>query len=204
MDDQQGAVVMVLDDNPKNIKVVAIILEDQGYQPAVFMHAKRALEFLEDNKPELILLDIMMPEIDGYEVCKKLKSEPTTADIPVIFLTAKTDIDDLVKGFDCGAVDYVTKPFKARELLARVHTHIELKRARERIKTLDGLLPICAHCKNIRDDKGYWNQVEEYIRNHSRANFSHSICPDCMEKLYCNEKWYKNMKAKKEQESKTQ
>ena len=105
---------------------------------------------------------------------------------------------DKVKAFSIGAVDYITKPFQVEEVLARVHTHItlsnlqkslqekntQLQKAIDEIKTLRGIIPICAHCKKVRDDKGYWNQVEVYIHNHSEAEFSHGICPQCIKDLY--------------------
>ena len=103
-----------------------------------------------------------------------------------------------VKAFSAGGVDYITKPFKIEEVLARVNTHInlhslqrclekkniELQKALDEVKQLRGFLPICASCKNIRDDQGYWTQIELYIREHSEVEFTHSICPDCTTKLY--------------------
>ncbi len=149
-------------------------------------------------EPDLILLDIMMPGMDGLEVCRKLKGMDETRETPVIFLTAKTETEDIVRGFEAGGVDYITKPFQAVELLARVKTHLELKKAREtrdrligelrealdKVRVLSGLLPICSYCKKIRDDQGYWSRVEEYITEHSDVTFSHGICPDCMEKHF--------------------
>ena len=93
-------------------------------------------------------------------------------------------------------MDYVTKPFNAAELLARVKTHLELKKAREEIRTLRGILPICAHCKKVRNDSGFWEQVEVYVRNHSEAEFTHGLCPDCEKKLYGNQEWYKKSQPK--------
>ncbi|MCP4692022.1 MAG: response regulator transcription factor, partial [Desulfobacterales bacterium] len=109
-------------------------------------------------------------------------------DIPVIFITAKTETDDIVKGFDAGGVDYITKPFNSAELLARVRTHIE-------VEALRGLLPICANCKKIRDDEGYWKQIEAYIERHAQVTFSHGICPGCMKKLYGDQPWFHKMEV---------
>jgi len=124
-------------------------------------------------------------------VCRRLQSNEETRGIPSIFLSAKSAPEDIIAGFKLGAVDYVTKPFRPEELTARVNTHIRLKKtitelenALREIKTLKGLLPICASCKKIRDDKGYWNQIEEYITVHSEATFSHGVCPECIKKLY--------------------
>lgn len=126
--------VLIVDDVPKNLQVLGNILSIEEYRIAVATSGKQALERINKNKPDLILLDIMMPEMNGFEVCEKLKKEPYTRDISIIFLTAKTDTEDLVKGFKCGAVDYVTKPFNSIELLARVRTHIELQVAKDKLK----------------------------------------------------------------------
>jgi len=193
MSNNKKALVLIVDDNAQNLRFLGKMMAENGYEPAMARSGAQALEFVLKEKPELILLDIMMPEMDGYEVCKELKSDKFTAHIPVIFLTAKTEIDDLVKGFEVGAVDYVTKPFKSAELLARIKTHIELKRAREEIQTLRGIIPICARCKKIRDDEGFWKQIEIYIEKHSDAMFSHGLCPDCSNDIYGNEDWFKNM-----------
>lgn len=176
--------ILVVDDNSRNLQVVGKILGKKGYKLSLVTSPEKGLKIAKEKKPDLILLDIMLPGIDGYEICEKLKAKTETSDIPVIFLTAKTETDDIVKGFECGAVDYVTKPFNPRELIARVKTHIELKRSREEIKTLRGFIPICAKCKKIRDDEGYWERVEQYIERHSYAKFSHGICPDCIKDDY--------------------
>ncbi len=187
--------IFVVDDNPENIKVIGKMLEGHMYEPMVFLSAKAALKSIGNEKPELILLDIMMPEMDGYEMCQNLKADDSTRDIPVIFLTGMTETEDLVKGFDAGAADYVTKPFESAELLSRIKTHIGFKKAKEEINTLRGLIPICAECKKIRDDSGFWNQIEAYIERHSQAQFSHGVCPECMHKLYEDQKWFKNRKS---------
>ncbi|MCP4689577.1 MAG: response regulator [Desulfobacterales bacterium] len=187
----EKSLIMIVDDNPQNIRVLGNTLEEHGYEPAVFLSGQEALEFLLKEKPELILLDIMMPEMDGYEVCRYIKEDVTTKNIPVIFLTAKSETEDLVKGFEVGAADYVTKPFKAAELLARIKTHIGFKRALEEIKTLRGIIPICVKCKKVRDDEGLWNRIEQYIEDNSEALFSHGMCPECMDNFYGDQTWYK-------------
>ncbi|MCK5568902.1 MAG: response regulator [Spirochaetes bacterium] len=184
MSNDREAFVLIVDDNPLNLQVLGNTLRKNGYKLAAAKSGPEALDFLQKKLPDLILLDIMMPEMDGYEVCKKLKEDENTKKIPVIFLTARTDTDSIVRGFEAGGVDYVVKPFNPAELLARVKTQIKLKQAFDEIRTLKGFIPICANCKKIRDDKGYWESVEEYIGKHSDAVFSHSICPECTKKLY--------------------
>jgi PleD family two-component response regulator len=191
-------VVLVVDDQPKNIRLVEGILTGQEISIVSAQNGKLAVEKALEIKPDLILLDVVMPEMDGYEACKKIKAIPETADIPIIFITAKGEYRDVLEGFRSGAVDYVTKPFNSEELLARVRTHLELKQNRDRlqqivrqledalyeVKRLSGLLPICAKCKKIRNDAGYWQQIEDYISHHSEAQFTHGICPDCIDELY--------------------
>jgi two-component system sensor histidine kinase/response regulator len=126
--------VLIVDDTVANLQLLGSFLQKNGYQINVAQNGLRALEAVKAMPPDLILLDIMMPEMDGYETCRQLKADLETKDIPVIFLTAKTEPQDIIKGFKLGAVDYLVKPFNAEELLARVKTHLELRRAREVIE----------------------------------------------------------------------
>ncbi len=183
--------ILIVDDQPENIRMLMELLKDEyATIPATNGTAALAKAVIEPL-PELILMDIMMPDIDGYEVCRKLKADPATESIPVIFISAISEAMDAAKGFELGGVDYIMKPFNPATVKARVKTHIklnqtirELKKALSEVKTLSGLLPICAHCKKVRDDKGYWNQIEIYIDKHSDASFSHGVCPECAELLY--------------------
>ncbi len=126
--------ILIVDDNIKNIQVLGSVLAKQGYSIFTATSGAQALEKLREITVDLILLDILMPEMDGYETAKLIKKNPQTLDIPIIFLTAKTDPEDIVQGFEIGAVDFITKPFNATELLARLNTHLELKAAREMLK----------------------------------------------------------------------
>jgi two-component system, sensor histidine kinase and response regulator len=130
----ENVTILVVDDDRENLRVVNNYLKEKGYKIALALEGKKALKVIDDNKIDLILLDIMMPEMDGFEVCKILKEKPETKGIPVIFLTAKSETDEIVKGFQTGGVDYITKPFKKEELFARVNTHIQLKLVRDMLK----------------------------------------------------------------------
>ena len=124
--------ILVVDDTPANIQAISAILKEKGYQISVATNGRQALAVVDRVRPDLILLDVMMPEMDGFETCRQLKAAEKWRQIPVIFLTAKTETADLVQGFELGAVDYVAKPFNAHELLARVNTHLtvdELRRS---------------------------------------------------------------------------
>ncbi|HMQ56624.1 MAG TPA: response regulator [Anaerolineae bacterium] len=190
--------ILVVDDTPSNLSVLFAFLERADYEVLVVGNGQAALESVKRRPPDLILLDIMMPVMDGYETCDRLKADPVTKDIPVIFMTALNDVVDEVKGFAQGAVDYITKPVRMERVLARIKTHLALRRLQQElqqknaqleealanVKTLSGYLPICANCKKIRDDEGYWQQVEVYVRSRTDVQFSHGICPDCMTLLY--------------------
>ena len=118
--------ILIVDDLPRNIQVLGKILTDEGFRVAFATNGTDALKLVGETQFDCILLDIMMPVMDGYDVCKELKSRFSSHDIPVIFLTAKNDQESIVKGFALGAQDYVTKPFNSAELIARVRTHIDL------------------------------------------------------------------------------
>lgn len=129
--------ILLVDDQPKNIQVAGTLLSSKGYEVEFATDGLRALEWLAEESFDLVLLDVMMPGMDGYETCRKLKQMPNGPDIPVIFLTAKSDTDSLVEGFAAGGVDYLTKPFQAEELLVRVRTHLEMKQMREKLKDVN-------------------------------------------------------------------
>ena len=128
------AKLLLVDDERKNLDVLIGVLEPRGYDIVVALEGTTALGLARQAAPDLILLDVMMPHMDGYETCHELKADPATQAIPVIFLTAKIETEDIVKGFEVGAADYVFKPFKAPELLARVATHLEVKFGREKLE----------------------------------------------------------------------
>ncbi len=122
--------ILIVDDNPINIDLLLNILKGD-YQFGIAKNGAKALAYLESNIPDLILLDVMMPEIDGFEVCKKIKADPAFKNVEIIFITALSDAKYIARGFDIGAVDYITKPFKAAEVKARVQTHMSLKRMKQ-------------------------------------------------------------------------
>jgi PAS domain S-box-containing protein len=128
--------ILIVDDTPKNLQLLMSILSKEQYEIYAAQNGTEALEKAHTITPDLILLDVMMPEMDGFETCKELKSSKDTEDIPVIFLTARTDPEDIVTGFEKGGVDYLTKPFNSAELLARVHTQLELRSKENEIRKL--------------------------------------------------------------------
>lgn len=126
--------ILIVDDIPQNLQVIGDILEDVGYETTFATGGKQALERVKNAQPDLILLDLMMPQMNGLQVCEHLQAEPKLAEIPIIFLTASNEKDHLIQAFNQGAVDYITKPFNSPELLSRVRTHLDLKHTRDQLK----------------------------------------------------------------------
>ena len=124
---QKRDTILIVDDNPNNLKVLAGVLKAENYDFRMAKSGQMALNILEKTSPDLILLDIQMPGMDGFETCRKIKEEEAYAKIPVVYLTANTDSESIKNAFNSGGVDYVTKPFNSDELLARIKTHIKLK-----------------------------------------------------------------------------
>lgn len=159
--------ILIVDDIARNIQIVGNILRKEGYQISFAQDGKSALERVESSSFDLILLDIMMPEMDGFEVCDKLRAKPVSRDIPIMFLTAKNDVDSTLEGFKHGAVDYITKPFNGTELLARVETHLALRDSRNELAKLnaskDKFFSIIAH--DLKNPIGTFSNVSTLLND---------------------------------------
>jgi two-component system, OmpR family, response regulator VanR len=266
--DSSSIEILVVEDSPTQALCLEGALEEANYKVSIARNGEEALEYLKDHRPTLIISDIVMPGMDGYELCRLVKADKELEDTPVLLVTSLSDPADILKGLQCGADNFITKPYQERELLSRIQyllvnrdlrrrsaaglgveiffagrkhfltaermqiidmlfssfetavTHkvevdrvnrqltqlneqlvqevaerkkseqekerliVELQQALAEVKKLSGLLPICASCKRIRDDQGYWQQIEGYISEHSEADFSHGICPKCAKELY--------------------
>jgi CheY-like chemotaxis protein len=202
--------ILIIDDQPINIELIVNHLEETGepYWMYQATDGRSGYEVARKVKPDLIITDWEMPVMSGIEAIVCLKQDEITKDIPVIVASGvMTSSKNLKTALEAGAVDFIRKPIDRIELIARVRSILlladsykeickqrdelskknqELSEALSQIKTLSGLLPICASCKKIRDDDGYWSEVEVYVRDHSHAKFSHGICPDCAKELYPN------------------
>lgn len=172
MESKKKPLILIVDDTTKNIQVLGNMLYSKGYNISVATSGKEALESVKAKTPDLILLDIQMPEMDGFEVCKNLKSNPSTKEIPVIFLTAVTDPEKIVHGFELGAVDYITKPLNPAELFMRVATHIEIKESRTKLEELnatkDKFFKIIAH--DLRNPFAGIMGLSEIMENELKDN----------------------------------
>ena len=189
--------VLVVDDDAMIRRLLETTLTRWDYEVVIATDGEKAWEILQqDDAPSLALMDWTMPRMDGLELCKRVRTLQRSPRPYLIFLTAKGRIEDIVTGLEAGADDYMIKPFEREELRARIHAGrrvldlehsladrvVELEEALQRVKLLQGLIPICAWCKKVRDDRNYWQQVETYIEGHSDAQFTHGICPECREK----------------------
>lgn len=188
--------ILIAEDDEVSRRLLEKSLSRWGYEVVTTKNGMDAWSILQrDNAPRLVILDWMMPEMDGLEVCRRIRQSETPSLAYIILLTAKTSKADIVEGLAAGANDYITKPFDREELLARVRVGVsvlelqqslaervaDLEEALGQVRVLQGILPICSYCKQVRDDKNYWQSVERYIGAHSEAKFSHSICPHCYE-----------------------
>ena len=198
--------ILVVDDSPETRGELQSILVDAGYQQILLAEsaheAFQRLSLANASAPaediELVLMDIMMRDTDGVEACRRIKADRRYRDLPILMVTAIRAGAFLETAFAAGAVDYVTKPINRLELLTRLNSALKLKREMDRrkareeeleqalqeIKVLRGILPICSRCKKIRDEDGQWHSVESYIKGHSEADFSHLICPECLDKCF--------------------
>lgn len=189
---------LIADDDRITTAILARTLERWNFEVTVAHDGGTAWELLcGDHAPSLAILDWMMPTLDGPELCRRIRQDPARAHMYVLLLTSRDSRADVIAGLDAGADDYLIKPFDTEELRARVHVGIrvltlqehlaervaELQAALSKVKQLHGLLPICSYCKRIRTDQNYWEQLDSYITQHSDAQFSHGICPSCLDTI---------------------
>ena len=193
--------ILVAEDDAVTRRILVVTLERLGLDVVVAEDGNAAWAFFETlkgkNAPELAVIDWMMPGIEGIEICRRLRTTPGFQLVYVILVTSRGGKEDLSYGLAAGANDYITKPFDPVELEARVRvgermvklqtalaTRVtEVEAALAHVQRLQGLLPICSYCKKVRNGANYWEQVESYLSAHSDLDFTHSICPQCSEKL---------------------
>jgi len=232
--------ILIAEDSNTQALKLQNILEGIGYNVSIALDGEKALASLLKEIPDLVISDIVMPRMDGYKLCRQIKTDAQLKRIPVLLLTTLSEPEDIIKGLDCGADNFLIKPYEEEQILSHIQYILvnhsirakigsrvgieiffagkkhfinperiqildllfssyenvlhqkremeqlnkELKMAVETIKTLQGIFPICANCKKIRDEKNEWHSLESYIEQHSEAAFSHSICPECKRILY--------------------
>jgi DNA-binding response OmpR family regulator len=195
--------VLVTEDSPDILLLSTMLLRRAGYEVLEASTGRECLDIVRDHHPDLVLLDVMLPDMTGVQVCKQIKTDKHLEDIFVILASGvQVSSENQAEGLDTGADGYIIRSIPNKEFLARVQAGERIKRAEDalrekgiqqqnliaeleaalvEIKTLKGCIPICASCKKIRDDEGYWNQLEAYISKHTDAIFTHGICPTCLE-----------------------
>ena len=191
--------ILIAEDDATSRMILTSILITWGYEVVETPDGTEAWQALEEeDAPRLVILDWMMPGMNGEEICRKLRETQPLRSIYIILLTSKGEKEDVVEGLEAGANDFIRKPFERTELRARVRVGervLELEAALDEriralqdalahVKTLQGLLPICMHCHSIRNDQQSWERLEKYISEHTEAEFTHGLCPECMKKHY--------------------
>ncbi len=191
--------ILIVEDDDISRRLLSATLGRLGYDVVETTNGEGALaQFDTESPPSLVVLDWMMPGMDGLELCRRIRALPDRDYTYLVFLTARGQQQDIVEGLNAGADDYLVKPFDPHELESRLQVGqrilglqralkkrlVELQEATVHVKQLQGLLPICMHCKNIRDDEDTWHQLEAYIEEQTDAAFTHTLCQDCLEKYY--------------------
>lgn len=189
--------VLLIEDNPGDARLIQEMLSSATFELVWANRLSTGLERFAEKKIDLILLDLALPDSQGFDTFTKVHSQSSRT--PIILLTGLDDEEVAIKTMKLGAQDYLIKGEVTANLLSRAIRYaiqrrqiegekeqliLQLQEALSKVKLLSGFLPICSSCKKIRDDRGYWNQIESYIRDHSEAEFSHGICPECFKKLY--------------------
>jgi len=240
----KGETILLVEDSTTQAEKLKFLLEEEGFIVLWASNAQEGFDFLKTQTPTIIISDVLMPGKDGFEFCLEVKRNASLSYIPLMLVTALSDPKDIIRGLECGADNFIIKPYKNDYFLSQLEYMIVNARMRqlsslnasqmpdmgieiffsgkkhyimssqlqvldllfstfdayvqknqeleemnrqlaannERIKALKGLIPICANCKKIRDDEGYWQQVDQYLQKHTEADFNASICPDCFEK----------------------
>jgi len=188
--------ILIAEDDPVSSRILATTLVKWGHEVVSTRNGSEAWQHLQrEDSPLIAILDWMMPGMDGLEVCRRVRQSPRSISPYIILLTANHGVDQLVTGMEAGADDYLTKPYNRDELRVRINVGArivelqsklaervhELEKALEQVKQLEAMLPMCSYCRNVRDDRDYWQSVESYVTTHSETKFSHGICPACYE-----------------------
>jgi DNA-binding response OmpR family regulator len=196
--------ILVTDDDPAVLALTGSVLRRAGYEVIETSTGRECLEAAHKDHPDLILLDVMLPDMSGVDLCRQLKADKALHGTFIILLSGvQVSSEYQADGLNVGADGYIIKPISNKELVARIQAMERIKDAEdalrkkekeqeeliaklqaalEEIKTLQGLIPICSSCKKIRNDEGFWDQLESYLSKHTDAVFTHGLCPECFHK----------------------
>jgi len=175
--------ILIAEDDSASRMVLNAALKNLGHQVVVAENGRDAWRALSGEDVRMVISDWMMPYIDGLELCRMIRARQSRHYTYIILLTALSGKGNYLQGMAAGADDFVTKPFDLEELAARLRVGERILALELKVNRLEGLLPICAYCKNIRDELNVWHQLEHYIATRSEAEFTHGVCPGCLEKV---------------------
>jgi len=173
---------LIADDDRDLRETLAVLLRFEGYDVVEAANGMEAWHQFEQSRFTLVLTDWMMPKLDGLELCRRIRATEHPYYPYVILLTALKGKDHFLQAMSAGIDDFISKPFDADELRAKLHVAQRIATLQDRVKRLEGILPTCMYCKKIRDENQIWVSIERYITKRSNAEFSHGICPDCFTK----------------------
>lgn len=174
--------VLVVDDDPVARAQLSALVRAAGYQVSLAEHGREAWDALQLARIPIVISDWYMPEMDGPELCRRIRARRDQPYVYFILVTGSGGREQYLAGMRAGADDFITKPVDADQLCARLTVAERILGVRRELQQLEGLLPICAYCKRIRDDQENWSSLEGYIEKRSEAQFSHGICPECYAK----------------------
>jgi len=174
--------ILTADDDAVSRKVLSAALRSFGHEVVETRDGAEAWVQYRQHHFRLIISDWMMPNMDGAELCRRVRSNPQAKYTYVILLTSLEGKEKYLEGMEAGADDFINKPFDRDTLAARIRVAERILALQDDVQQLDGLLPICAYCKKIKDDENHWQHMETYISHRTEANFSHGICPECYQK----------------------
>jgi len=174
--------VLVADDDPVSRAQLSALVRAAGYQVSIAEHGREAWDLLQLARVPVVISDWYMPEMDGPQLCRSIRGRRDQPYVYFILITSRGGKEQYLAGMEAGADDFITKPVDPDELRARLTVAERILGLRRELQQLEGLLPICAYCKRIRDDRNAWGSLEGFIEKRSEAQFSHGICPDCYKK----------------------
>lgn len=171
--------ILIAEDDIPSRKILSLTLKTLDHNVEEAKNGKQAWEMWQYKKYPLVISDWVMPDISGLDLCRLIREKSQSKYTYFIMLTMMSGKKKFLEAMDAGVDDFISKPFDRDQLFARIRVATRILNLHSEISTLSGLVPICSYCKNIRDDKNYWQRVESYIESKSEAKFSHGICPDC-------------------------